>query len=79
MVINKDKPAEWQGKHILVCSHCFGQSEMLYAMYCNVIRKTKSGKLVVDVFGRRYKHVTSVKRRYVENYKVREYQKYFAD
>lgn len=79
MIINKNKPAEWQGEHILVCSHCFGQSEMLYAMYCNVIRETKSGKLLVDVFGRRYRHVDGVKRRYVEHHKVWEYKAYFAD
>lgn len=79
MVINKNKPAEWHGKHILKCVHCFGRSEMYYAMYCNVIRETKSGKLLIDVFGRRYRHVSGVRRLYVEPYKVREYKDHFKD
>lgn len=79
MVINKNKPADWKGIHILKCLHCFGRSEMYYAMYCNIVRETKSGKLLIDVFGHRYRHVMGVKRRYVEPYKVVEYQKYFKD
>lgn len=79
MVINKNKPADWKGTHILICSHCFGKSEMVYGMYCNIIRETKGGKLLIEVFGRRYRHVVGVKRRYVESYKVREYHKYFKD
>lgn len=79
MVINKNKPADWQGTHILICSHCFGKKEQIYAMYCNVIRETKNGKLLVDVFGKRFRQITGVNRRYVESYRVREYKNYFRN
>lgn len=79
MIINKNKPANWQGTHILICSHCFGKKEQIYAMYCNVIRETKNGKLLVDVFGKRLRQITGVNRRYVESYRVREYKNYFRN
>lgn len=80
MVINKNKPAEWQGKYILKCKHCIGRNSKSYFMYCNIIREIKdSNKVFIEVFGDRYWHTNGKHHRYVNKEKITEYQKHFKD
>lgn len=38
MVINKDKPADWKGIHVLKCCHCIGRNRTYYLMYCDIVK-----------------------------------------
>lgn len=79
MIINKNKPADWKGVHFLKCKHCIGRNTTYYAMYCDVIKEMPDGRIKLKVYGDRYWHTDSVKYRYVESWRVCEYQKYFED
>lgn len=40
--------------HYLLCRHCVGTHCREYEMPCNILGRTKSGKLKIEVFGERY-------------------------
>jgi len=40
--------------HLLHCKHCICRSRYEYTMKCLVLKKTKSGKCKILVFGNRY-------------------------
>lgn len=80
MLINKTKPKNWDGKHILLCRHCIGSHCRDYAMYCNVIHTTSTGTVKIKLFGERVKIKNDLyKIRYVPADRVVEYSKYFED
>ena len=41
-------------RYLLKCKHCIGLSEMRYTMPCVPLKRTKSGKVKILVFGDRY-------------------------
>jgi len=51
--------------HFLKCRHCLGSNIRDYLMRCDVLGKTKSGKLKVKVYGRMFwkdtDHITSIR------------------
>lgn len=79
MVINKNKPADWKGIHILKCRHCIGKNRKHYAMYCDVIKEMSDGRVKIKVYGNRYWHTNNFKYRYVEKRKISKYEEYFKD
>nr|DAP27145.1 MAG TPA: hypothetical protein [Caudoviricetes sp.] len=80
MIINKTKPANWQGVHVLKCKHCVGSKNCKrYAMYCDVIKEMPDGRVKIKVYGDRYWHTNNFKYRYVEKRKISKYEEYFKD
>ena len=60
--------------HFLKCRHCLGSNIRDYLMRCDVLGKTKSGKLKIKVYGRMFwkdtDHITAI--RYVDHDRVIE-------
>lgn len=58
--------------HYLLCRHCVGTHCREYEMPCNILGRTKSGKLKIEVFGERYwKNTQHIKKiRYVKPCRV---------
>ncbi len=59
--------------HLLRCRHCVGHNHCReYTMPCNILGKTKSGKIKIEVFGERdwanREHIRKV--RYVQSYRL---------
>lgn len=58
--------------HYLLCRHCVGTHCKEYEMPCNILGRTKSGKLKIEVFGERYwgntQHIRKI--RYVDPCRV---------
>lgn len=81
MLINKNKPENWNGEHILICRHCVGEARCKhYAMYCDVVGKiTATGKIKIKVYGERWNNVKNEKYRYVPFNRVKKYTDYFKD
>lgn len=76
MLINKTKPKNWKGKHILKCKHCLGGKCKDYGMYCNVISITHTGTVKIALFGERLKVKNELfKIRYVTSDRIIEYSK----
>ena len=79
MIINKNKPSDWKGIHVLRCRHCIGKNSIYYLMYCDIVKEMPNGKVKLKVYGDRYCHTNGFKYRYVLKHKVSEYQEYFKD
>ena len=79
MIINKTKPANWQGVHVLRCRHCIGRNSTYYLMYCDVIKEMPIHRVKIKVYGDRYWHTNNFKYRYVEKHKISKYEEYFKD
>ncbi|OSI10961.1 Uncharacterised protein [Neisseria zoodegmatis] len=61
-----EQPENWQGKYVLKCTHSLNRrSEILYLMYCDVIKQMPNNRLKVRVYGERYKSIEGNKIRYV--------------
>lgn len=52
--MNLDEHTIDNATHYLRCRHCIGRNGFDYVMPCKLIKKTKSGKLCIVVFGDRY-------------------------
>ena len=79
MIINKAKPADWKGIHVLRCCHCIGRNRTYYLMYCDVVKEMPNGKVKLKVYGNRYWRTDGFKYRYVEKRKISEYKTHFRD
>lgn len=70
MQITKTKPPEeWSGEYLLECTHCFGQNEMHYLMYCNVIKDMPNNRVKIKVFGSRFS-MTGNRIRYIDKDRI---------
>lgn len=66
MRICKEQPADWDGKYLLRCKHSLNRkSKIRYLMYCNHLGYTKSDKIKLLVFGKRYAHTRGSRVRYI--------------
>lgn len=76
MIINKNKPENWGGQHVLHCRHCVGENRCRhYFMYCDVIGKvTPTGRIKVRVYGERWHSTKGSKIRYVSVNRIKNYK-----
>ena len=65
--IYSDQPQNWQGQHLLKCTHSLNlKSKIHYLMYCDVLKKMPGGRLKIKVYGERYRSIEGEKIRYVD-------------
>ena len=65
--IYSDQPQNWQGQHLLKCTHSLNsKSKIHYLMYCDVLKEMPGGRLKIKVYGERYRSIKGEKIRYVD-------------
>lgn len=65
--IYSDQPQNWQGRHLLKCTHSLNsKSKIDYLMYCDVLKEMPDGRLKIKVYGERYPSIAGEKIRYVD-------------
>ena len=65
--INPEQPINWEGKHLLECTHSFNsKSKKHYLMYCDVLKKMPNARLKIRVYGRLYNSIQGERVRYVD-------------
>ena len=65
--IYSDQPQNWQGQHLLKCTHSLNStSKIHYLMYCDVLKEMPGGRLKIKVYGERYRSIEGEKIRYVD-------------
>lgn len=82
MRINKNKPENWKGEHILLHRTSERNKSEPYAMYCNVVRPAdpKYGKRIyVMIFGQYYWSTQGTRFIYVEPDRIAKYSDYFKE
>lgn len=78
--INKHKPKNWKGVHIVLCEHCFGNNVSKYAMYCDIEKYLKhSNNVKITVYGNRLRSIVGSRIKYVHKSKIKLYADYFKD
>ena len=66
-LIYSDQPQNWQGQHLLKCTHSLNlKSKIHYLMYCDVLKTMPGGRLKINVYGERYRSIEGEKIRYVD-------------
>lgn len=62
-----EQPINWEGEHLLECTHSFNsKSKKYYLMYCDVLKKMPNARLKIRVYGRLYKSTQGERIRYVD-------------
>jgi hypothetical protein len=65
--IYPEQPINWEGEHLLECTHSFNRrSKKYYLMYCDVLKKMPNARLKIRVYGRLYNSIQGERIRYVD-------------